>query len=933
MEPVFTYGVGPTPARLMIVGEAWGEKEEREGRPFVGVSGEELDRYLSSIRMARDEVYITNLVNERPPGNSDPTAAMIAAHEARLREEIALVRPKYVVTLGRYSTLWFLPHLDPKKLMEREWGLGHPATIDGHTMCVVPIYHPAYGLYKPEDQILIQEGFEGRMGLTWGLARIMRGELPATPPEDQYPDPVYEELTEPSEVYRVLGTAGVIALDTEGSPAHPYCVTVSVEPGTGYLIAASNKPCIEALIEWLDATGPVVVCHYLMHDMEVCDALGIDLRRYKLADTMLLDYELGPFMSQSLKVSAYRLLGVRMQEYEELTAEADRALAVQYLETVLSEAQCPDCRGKGLRVWMVPATTIPAHTKTVQTKRGPAQRNMKAKLVPAHYDYGTCESCEGDGTTWPKPRALSLWENGQLTSWQPTSIGKRVRKILADLKARPSEVDPRDRWENVDPPEAVEPVIKKLGYMPTATLHMVDRDAVVRYACADADVTLRKYLLLDPLIDEWQLRDTYDTDLAIIPTLLEMQRGGVTVDRDYFAALSAEWKREMRKVRAQIQRVVGYYVNPASSKQVANLLFARLKLPPVKLTKSKLGESTDDKVLEQLAASTQHPVIPLLQRHRELHKLDGTYAEPLSEVDSEDGRVRMEIKYTRTDTGRLSSSKPKRGRDKHNWIQGQNIPTRGEEGKKIRKGIVARPGYLLGSWDLSQIEWRVMAHLSQDPNLLRVFREGHDLHRMTAALIWKIAIETVTKQQRDSAKNIGFGMGYKITWRGLQQQFAVRGIQLTEQEAQAFIDAFMAAYGGVPRFWERVFAEARRNGFIRSADGRIRWATAARCRASWVREAAERELGNHPVQGFAAWILKRILIRVGQRIVPAMRKAGFDVRVWLTVHDSIEMEAPESCIELLDALMCGAMRDTVRLSVPVLGEGQWGKSWDECKAA
>lgn len=926
-------GTGPLDAELMVVGEAYGQKEEMEGAPFVGTSGDELNRYLSSIRISRDSVYVTNAVNERPPGNSDPTREMIERHSARLGDELLTVRPRYVLALGRYALQWFC---GSDTSITREWGI--PRTVylcDAHgwpshrcdqcqsaedqystgwwSVVLVSAHHPAYGLYMPDDQVLIQEALEGRMELTWGLRRVMDGKLEPDPPVDQYPNPDYQELTTRNDVLEWLSdNPSVLAIDTEGSVAHPWCLTAAHTPGSARLIDAKNLRSVSVLNEYIADADPLVPMHWAAYDLEVLAAMRVTPRR--LADTMLQAYELGPHFSQSLKLGAYRLLGKRMRDYDDLTGEADRRLAVEYLERVLSEGRCDTCRGRGL--------VVTAH----RLKNGKLRRSSHK-----------CEACNGDTTSWPVPTPLPVWERGKLSLWQPSSVGKRVRRILDDVRSgklnRDGEpTDPRARWEKADPPDAIAAVIAALGHMPGATLDMVPRDEVIDYACADADATLRIWQLLDPLIDEWGLRDTYNTDLEIIPLLVGIQQTGVVADTAYFAQLSSEWRSDMSRIRHRIQKLVGYYVNPASSKQVANLLFEKLGLPPVKLTKGKTGESTDDKVLEQLRMTTNHPVIPLLQRHRELDKLDGTYAGPLSKVDSSDGRVRMEMRYTRTDTGRLSSSKPRKGRDKHNWIQGQNIPTRGDEGKKIRKGLVARPGYLLGSWDLSQIEWRVLAHLSQDPNLLAVFREGHDLHKMTASKMNNVPISEVTTEQRYAAKRVGFGMGYGATWRAIQQQFALEGIELTKDEAQAFIDGFMKAYPGIRPFWESVFAEARRNGYIRSADGRIRWATAARCTASWVREAAERELGNHPVQAFATgWLIKRVLIEADRRCVQPLRRAGFDVRIWLTVHDSIEFEFPEGVEAMLDPLMRRVMRETVKLSVPVLGSGAWGPRWSDCK--
>jgi uracil-DNA glycosylase family 4 len=934
-EAVDVWGVGPPAASLMLVGEAWGENEEREGRPFVGRSGDELTRYLAHIGIQRESVYVTNLCNERPPGNADPTPQMIARHEARLIRELETVRPRYVVTLGRYSTHWFLPGIDTRRLMDRTWGLPFAATRGSWSGTVISIHHPAFGLYSPDEQNRIERGFEM-------LAAVIEGRSPAHRPADQYPNPYYRELTDEDDIYSVVGIDPVIAIDTEGSISHPWCLSFSTRAGTGYVIRASQHRAIAQLSDWIADRNPLVVCHYLAHDLPVLDALGL-ARPRRLADSMLIQYLLGPHYAQALKLAAYRELGMEMRDYEDLTAEADRALAVAYLESVLDAGRCPVCRGRGQRVEKTEAHVVPAHRKQVTTKSGPVWRQMREKRVPADYRLVRCEECDGDGTRWPKLRALTLWENGSLTTWQPSAVGARVRRILADVSAGKCNkdgepTDPRERWEGADPPEAIAPVISELGHMPAATLDMVPLIEAIAYAACDADATLRLWTLKDPMLDTWGLRDVYDTDIAVIPMLVEMQQTGMRVDTAYFRDLCMEYDRELARTRHQIQRLVGYYVNPASSKQVANLLFVRLGLPPVKLTKSKESESTADKVLEQLSLTTHHPVIPLLQHHREIHKLRGTYGEPLSRVDTEDSRVHMLLNYTRTDTGRIASSKPRRGRDKHNWIQGQNIPTRTEEGRRILAGFVEDEGYLIHNYDLSQIEWRVLAHLSKDENLTGVFERGEDMHLRTAALIYEIEIEAVSKDQRQDAKNVGFGMGYRITYRGLREQFAQRGVEITDEGAQEFITKYLAAYPGIPRMWQRIEMEARRKGYVRSPSGRIRWVAAVRSRAPWVRAEAERAACNFPVQEYAAYLMKKLMIYVDTRVLPAMRGSGFDVRPLLTIHDSLMLRVPDGAEAILDPLMRRAMREIgesamqgAGLRVPVRGEGSWGRSWAEAK--
>lgn len=962
-EPVRVLGTGPSTARIMAVGEAFGENEEREGRPFCGRSGDELDRYLSSVRVGRDEVYVTNVVNERPPGNADPTAAMIAAHEVRLGEELLTVRPRYVLAIGRFALRWFANSADVR--IDREYGLpfyvelcgvhGWPAKrcawepecgrVERLVVNVTAVHHPAFGLYSPDEQNLIQRGFD-MFGATLRGEQVRR--------HDEHESPQYTEITEDmgslwssgAELLRsVLAGAlydeslarNVIAIDTEGSVDRPWCLSFSVRPGEAWVIRAGS-PLLRKLAAWITETDPLVVLHNAVHDIEVLAALGVRVTRF--ADTMVVAYLLGPHYPQALKSLAYRELGMLMRDYDDVVGKASRRLAVEYLRRVLVDRRCSFCRGEGERAWWTDPEITPAHTRTVSTKNGPRLRRFKEKIVPARLVFGKCDQCGGDGTEWKKPEPLTVWENGCLRSWQPTAVGARGRRILADVEAGKAggdgePTDPRARWEATDPPEAIAEVTAALGPMPAATLDDVPLHEAIDYAARDADATLRAWLRLDPLLDEWGLRDVYGADLAIVPLVVEMQQAGLPVDVAYYVELERELVAELQQITHQLRRLVGYYVNPASSKQVASLLFGKLRLHPVKRTKSKAGESTDDKVLQQLRISQPHPALDLILRHRELHKLVGTYVRPLASVrpDAEGrGRVYCEFKLTRTATGRMASAKPRRvTRRGRTYIQGQNIPTRTKDGKRVRAGVVAPDGYVLASYDLSQIEWRVLAHLTQDTALMEIFRTGADMHVMTAAKMWKIAADAVTAEQRSRAKNTGFGIGYGISAKGLVVQFAVRGITITEQQAQEFITGFLGVYPGIVEFWQSTYQQARRDGYVRSPSGRIRWVQAIRSTAPWVREEAERQAGNFPVQEFAAYAIKRIMERVHGRLLPAMRRHGWNVLCLLQEHDALTFQLPEECVPVFDALIRAIMSSTVRLSVPVTCDGKVGKRWSDLK--
>jgi len=943
----------------MFVGEAPGEKEDRAREPFVGMSGNEVDRYCRSILLAREDCFIANLLRYRPDNNADPTEAEILRDEQWLMADLIDVQPQIVVTLGRFSTRWFLGR---KVSMDREWGLAHSVDICQlhgcpvtHPRClgcsqpmgrlrvsVVPIHHPALGLYSPDKQSIIQAGFDA-------VGRLLRGEMPER--EDAYPNPVYAELRDGDD-WGLDVTHGLLGMDTEGSVTAPWCLSLSGHRGTGYIVRRESTEVIEAVCRSIEAYHVPVVWHFAMHDLEVIEAMGIDptaidrLWKKRQADeddisfqrrpwwlqmpwhdTMVMAFNLGPMYPQALKVLSYRLHAMEMDDYESLTAPAEQRMAIDYMRAALAHRQCPDCRGQGKMV------------NVRQYKNGKVARSLKK-----------CSTCDGDGTSWPRPEPVLLWDSptGKAKIYQPQSIGRRLRSMLSKAIA-PEMLDVDeddtlyDAWRKVDPEEVREIVETELGPMPTPTMDGVPLDVAIHYASRDADATLRAALTMIPLMEEAGVVEAYRTDMSIIPIVLRMQQNGMLIDCDYFHGLVAQWRAEMDGIVHQLKRIAGYYVNPGSSKQMANFLFDRLGLPTVKKTKSKENESTDDKVLEQLKILTSHPSVDLIMRYRELSKLVGTYALPLAQLRSTDGRVRTQINITRTATGRLSSSKRKRAKDS---IQLQNIPTRSEEGRKIRGGFVARPGYLLGSWDLDQVEMRVMAHCTQDENLLRLFNEGatcpvklaegecrcHDIHRLTASLIWKVPIAEVTSTQRSSAKNVGFGMIYGITAQGLRTQFALRGIEITEAEAQALIDSYLkVAYPGIMRFWERKFTEARRYGYVRSQSGRIRHVAAVQSAASWVREEAQRQAGNYEVQEFAGHILKKAMGHIWDYVLPPLWERGWDVQPLMQIHDELLFEFPEGLEDLIDPMIRRAMTETVRISVPLGCKGKWGKRWSELK--
>lgn len=906
-------GVGPLSAEIMIIGEAPGEMEERKGVPFVGPSGAELDRFLESVRLNRERMYVTNLVKERPPHNSDPTWWMIERDEPELLRELDMVSPKVVLTLGRFATRWFLGDVD----MEHVHGIPHPATKGDWAGVVLPCYHPAAGLHSADLQSLIAYDIAQ-------LRALMAGEIKPHPVQDTL-TPIYTLLdgTNPSRElqWKRHQQAFWVAMDTEGRAGAPWGLSYSVLPGSAAVVKADNAVSLENVRKTMEGPYAKVILHNSLYDLGVLRDMGIDLRPGQYVDTMIMAYLLC-VEPQGLKALAYRHAGAKQPAYMETVGPAQQLLARKYLEQVVAH-QCRNCRGIG---------------QTLQITK----KVLKSGKLKVSTKEVRCSECAGDGTGWPRPEPQLVREKGKLKEYTPTAIGKSAANILKDAdpaSGNGKEVDLVKRWENLDP-EARAVVEAKLGTMPEATLDDVPPDVAVHYSARDADITLRVYHSLAPKIKAMGLERVLEMDMGVVPMIDRMQSVGWLIRPEHFHSLTTEFEGEMKRVERDIKRMVGVYVNPSSPKQVAELLFDRLKLPVIKMNKSRTDEATDDKVLESLRMKAPHPVIDLLLHYRELHKLVGTYTRPMPLKADEHTRVHTNLRITRTASGRLASFDPNL----------QNIPARPkhgrDNGKRIRAGFVASPGMLLGSWDLDQIEMRVLAHASRDPNLVKLFRGGidcptalakgkckcHDIHLLTASLIYRIPIEDVTDDQRTMAKSIGFGIVYGITSKGLKAQMEMRGQNRTEDECQDMIDAYLnVAYPGVRDYMEDAAAEARRFGYVRDMFGRIRYLPAVHSTVSWVAEEAIRQAGNHPIQAGAQGIIKIAMRNVWERVLPLLWKRGYKIECLMQIHDELIFEFEDGLEDLVDPLIRRAFAEAVELLVPIGSKGHTSTDWSGLK--
>lgn len=398
----------------------------------------------------------------------------------------------------------------------------------------------------------------------------------------------------------------------------------------------------------------------------------------------------------------------------------------------------------------------------------------------------------------------------------------------------------------------------------------------------------------------------FDIELPLCQVLAEMERAGFLVDRKALADFGESLTAGIDALQRGIWELAGHEFNINSPKQLGEVLFDELMLPAGK--KTKTGWSTNADILEKLIG--KHPIIGDILEYRMLTKLKSTYADGLLKVISTDGRIHTNFRMTVTATGRLSSTEPNL----------QNIPVRRELGAQIRRMFVAAPGCVLVDADYSQIELRLLAHISGDETMQNAFKSGEDIHAVTASQVFGLPLAEVTPAQRSSAKAVNFGIVYGISAFSLAQD-----IKVSPAEARAYIDAYMQKYHGVREYMDRVIAEAKERGYVETLFGRRRPVPELKASNFNTRSFGERVARNMPIQGTAADIIKLAMVNVRRRL----RAEGLEARLILQVHDELIAECPEREAERVTALLEEEMERAVTLSVPLTAEAHSGHSWAE----
>jgi DNA polymerase-1 len=459
-------------------------------------------------------------------------------------------------------------------------------------------------------------------------------------------------------------------------------------------------------------------------------------------------------------------------------------------------------------------------------------------------------------------------------------------------------------------PISIESLIGKKG-KGQGNMGDLSAEEIYQYACEDADITLQLKNILAPEVEKPHLKPLfYEVEMPLVLVLGNMEEEGIAIDVEALKAYGIELEETLGNLHAEIIAMAGVPFNPDSPKQLGEVLFEHLKISS-KAKKTKTGQyATSEDVLQK--HEQDHPIVPKILEYRQLRKLKSTYVDPLPALCSPvDGRIHTSFMQTVTATGRLSSNNPNL----------QNIPIRSAKGREIRRAFVPRsPEYQIMSVDYSQIELRIIAALSEDPSMIKAFKEGQDIHAATAATVYKAPIETVTREQRSAAKAVNFGIIYGQSAFGLAQNLGI-----SRTEAKGIIDAYFEQFGTIKAYMDHVISFARENGYVETIMKRRRYLPDINSANAMVRGYAERNAINAPIQGSAADIIKMAMIAVDK----AMSTKDLKSKMILQVHDELLFDVHVNEKEALKTLVKEAMEKAVDLVVPMEVEMEIANNWLE----
>lgn len=515
------------------------------------------------------------------------------------------------------------------------------------------------------------------------------------------------------------------------------------------------------------------------------------------------------------------------------------------------------------------------------------------------------------------PNSLKIGQNIKydlimLANYGVTLKGKMFDTMIAHYVLQPELRHGMDylaevylKYETIKIEELIGPKGKKQGNM-----RDLAPEAVYKYACEDADVTLKLKHILEKELEKNDVKKLFEEiEMPLVPVLAYMERNGVRIDTEALKETSRHFTTRMNQIEEEVHQLAGMEFNIASPKQVGEVLFDRLKIVE-KAKKTKTGQYvTSEEVLESLRG--KHEIVAKILEHRGLKKLLGTYIDALPLlINPATGRIHTSFNQTVTATGRLSSSNPNL----------QNIPIRNEDGKEIRKAFIPDDGCEFFSADYSQIELRIMAHLSGDPHMIEAFQKGQDIHAATAAKIYKVKLEDVTREQRSKAKTANFGIIYGISVFGLAER-----LNVDRKEAKELIDGYFENYPDVKAYMDKSIQLAREQGYIETIFKRKRYLPDINSKNAVVRGYAERNAINAPIQGSAADIIKVAMIRIYQRF----QEEGIQSKMILQVHDELNFSVLPEEKEKVQQIVISEMEAAYKMKAPLRADYGWGQNWLE----
>ena len=693
--------------------------------------------------------------------------------------------------------------------------------------------------------------------------------------DDPVKEPSYIEITDPADIR--LDSRLPVAIDTEGWPSRPWSIQYSQAPGAAYIIRGSSSECIRRFgIQLRSIPTRRLIYHNSLHDITTMRAMGIETADLPFDDTMVSAYLL-QVEPKGLKPLCIRHCNMKMDSYEDIMGDAQNRLAYDYFVSLWDIEQ---------------ADYEQAQQEAFDKEKAKGRR---IKVLPK----------------LPRSPLHKAVERG-LRSKEPYKLW--------------------NKWEDDALPIRIA-AYGRLGDMPQATLDHVDSAKAISYGGRDADGTYRLNSELEQRVDSLGLRSVYRLELGTYPLIDRMHTVGIKPDLDHFAALSVKLDGEIQKLQAGLEKQTGLEgFNANSGDQVADYVFDRLGLTGYKRTE-KGRFSTNDKVLEALEHEhPEHQVLSTIRSYREVYKLKNTFVDRIPDFAKRwpyDGRVHASFRTTRVVTGRLSASDPN--------LLAQ--PKHGKFAKEFRKGWVAEGERLLGEWDLSQGELRVLAHLSQDPLMLAVYRgerrnpDGSiiDLHAALAERIFGVKPKDQHKSKhRLPAKTVNFGLAMGMQKQGLTIELRKDGVDIDEDDAQRWIDETDRLYKGVPIYKARMVAEAKRNGFIRCISGRIRYIGGIKAYDEATRAEAERFAFSTPVQEGLQYLMKQAEASIWDEII--VPNKGHYVEPILQVHDAMYLEFdPELAQELHHKMVDIMTRVPQSFSVPMGVDGQFGPNMADMK--